>query len=112
MSGPQNAIVGDQDSITNLPSTQVPEAELVEEKKMAAYSQTAEFKRLKEFMEGRIKFFQRYFPSGQRVQDLPEDERAAYWQAACVITTEFENVLSEYQRAWEAVKNSERSEDA
>lgn len=111
MSGAQNAIIGDQDPVTNLPETVVPEDAMVEEKKMAQYSESAEFKRLKEFLEARIQFYQGYYPNGQLVQDLPAEERAAYWQAACVITKELGNVLAEYKQAREAVKNA-RSENA
>lgn len=111
MNGAQNAIVGDQDLPTTLPETQVPEAALTDEKKMAKYSKSAEFKRLKDFMEARIKFYQRFYPSGQRVQDIPDQERGAYWQAACIVITEFENVLSEYDLAREAVENARPSDN-
>lgn len=97
--GPTNAVFGDQDEPTTLPQSVVPEAVLVEEKKMAKYSKTAEFKRLRDFMEARIKFFQKYLPGGQPVKEVPENERAAYWQAACVIIDEFQNVLNEYDQA-------------
>jgi hypothetical protein len=110
MHGAQNAVVGDQDLPTVLPETQVPEEVLTEEKKMAKYSQSTEFKRLREFIEDRIKYFQRYYPNGQQVQDLPADERAAYWQAACVIVKEFEGILTAYDQARETVKDHARSE--
>lgn len=106
MSGPQNAVVGDVDSPMTLPETKVPEEVLTEEKKMAKYSKSAEFKRLKEFMEARIKFYQQYYPSGQRVQDIPDEERGKYWQAACIVVTEFENILSEYDQASSAVDDA------
>lgn len=113
MHGAQNAIVGDNDSITNLPETQVPEAALTEEKKMAKYSRSAEYQRLKEFLEARVKFYQRYYPNGQQVQDLPAEERAAYWQAACIITKELEGILEAYEQARIAVDdNATRSENA
>lgn len=124
MAGPANAIVGDNDSVTNLPQTQVPEAALTEEKKMAKYSQSAEFKRLKEFMEARIKFYQRFLPNGERVEGDPKDPRSPIgmptkgaelsdWKAACVIINEFENILREYSQAQETVKeHATRSENA
>lgn len=105
MTGPANAVMGDQDQPINLPETQIPQEYLTDEKKMATYSQTAEFKRLKEFMEARIQFYQRYFPNGQKVAELPAEERGAYWQAACVIIQEFENILAEYAQAREVVKD-------
>lgn len=123
MSGPQNAVMGEQDAPTNVPVTQVPEEVLAEEKKLAKYSQTAEFKRLKEFMENRVKFYQRYFPNGSMVEGDPKNDRPGvinmpagitqemmnvYWMAACIVTKEFENVLNEYAQAQEVVKNAER----
>jgi hypothetical protein len=104
--GAQNAVVGDQDLPTSLPVTEVPEQALVDEKKMAKYSESAEFKRLKEFLEARIAFYQRYYPNGQPVQDLPAEERGPYWQAACIITKELENILAEYKQAREVVKGA------
>ncbi len=117
-SGAQNAVVGDMDESTKLPETQVPEDVLTEEKKMAQYSESAEFKRLREFMEARVHFYQRYLPNGQQVegdpvrvglpQGVPAGQLESYWIAACVIIKEFENVLGEYDRAREAVKDAGR----
>lgn len=106
MSGARNAVMGEADSPIELPKTQVPEEVLTDEKKMARYSQSAEFKRLRKFMQDRIEFFQKYFPNGQRVQDLPESERSAYWQAACIVVSEFQGVLDEYERAREVVSDA------
>lgn len=108
MAGPANAVVGDQDSPFNVPEVQVPEEALVEEKKMAKYSRTEEFRRLEGFINERIAYFQRYFPSGQRVQDIPAEERAAYWQAACIVVTEFQGILDSYEAARQTVKDNER----
>lgn len=122
--GAQNAVVGDQDLPTTVPETTVPEEILAEEKKLARYSQTAEFKRLKEFMENRIKFYQRYLPNGSLVEGDPKDPSlkitlpqgvspdmmSVYWMAACLVTKEFENILSEYDRAREAVQDAERQD--
>jgi hypothetical protein len=119
-SGPQNAVMGEQDLPTNLPETKVPDEVLAEEKKLAKYSQTAEFKRLKDFMENRIKFYQRYLPNGSLVEGDPKDPMMkvtlptgispemmnVYWMAACLVTKEFENVLAEYAQAAEVVKDN------
>lgn len=122
MSGAQNAIVGDSDLPTNLPETTLPDNVLAEERKLAKYSRTAEFKRLKEFMEARVQFYQRYLPNGTRVQgdpkdttgitiEMPKSDMTAYWVAACVIINEFENILAEYERAAEVVAEHERPTD-
>lgn len=124
MSGPANVMMGDMDEPTKLPETQVPDEELAEEKKLAKYSQTAEFKRLREFMEARIKFYQRFLPNGSQVEGDPNDPNAmikvnlpsgvssemlsTYWMTSCIVTKEFENILSEYARAHEVVEDAER----
>jgi hypothetical protein len=114
MSGPSNATIGDLDEPTNLPVTTVPEDILIEEKKLAKYSKTAEFRRLKEYMEGRIKFFQTYLPDGRAINggmdkdgkptELVDDALiATYWRAANIVIAEFQSVLNEYQNSQEVV---------
>lgn len=106
-----SGVVGDRDEPTVLPVTDVPVQELEEEKKLAKYSRTAEFRRLKEFMEARVKFYQRFLPSGEMVEldpkgnlqvAPPRQDLTAHWMAACIVIKEFENILAEYERAAEA----------
>lgn len=116
--GARNAVMGDQDLPTNLPVTKVPEEVLTEEKKMAKYSKSEEFKRLATFMQERIKFYQRFLPNGQQVEGSPlqvgmpqgvaANELGSYWMAACMVIKEFEDVLNSYERAQEAVKDAGR----
>lgn len=105
MTGPTNAVMGDADSPMNLPSTEVPEEILLEEKKLAAYSKTAEFQRLREFMENRIKFYQTYLPDGREVDKvlLDPETTSSYWMAANIVIREYNNILAEYDRAKESV---------
>lgn len=114
----QNAIIGDQDNPFEAPETVVEQQDLTEERKMAKYSRTAEFKRLKEFMEARIKFYQHYLPDGSLVQGDPkqggplnvqtEPTSVANWVAACVIISEFQNILAEYDQAAKVVSESSK----
>ena len=106
MSGPQNAIVGELDEPTSIPETIISDEELQEELKMAKYSKSAEFKRLKEYMEARIQFFSQYFPNGTPIDQIPKEERDGYWVAATIITREFQNVIDSYDRAKEVVNNA------
>lgn len=117
--GAANAIVGDLDEPTKLPQTEVPKEQLTDELKLAKYSKTAEFQRLKEFMEDRILFYQHYLPSGVKVEgdpkkdgfqiNLPNGDLTAHWIAACVIIKEFESIIGSYEYAAEAVEqNAER----
>lgn len=109
MSGPSNAVVGDLDQPTDLPVTNVPDEMLEEERKLAKYSRTAEFKRLKEYMEGRIKFFQTYLPDGRSVSSLdPNVNLSEQWRAANIVIAEFQNVLNQYEQAKEVVDNAGR----
>lgn len=103
---PNNAIIGDSTGV-ELPVSQVEDDQLVEEKKMARYSKTAEFKRIQEYCEERIEFFQRYMPSGVAITDIPKAERDAYWVAANVIINEFKLLTNIYENAAEAVKDAQ-----
>lgn len=104
MSGPVNSPIGDLDEPTNLPVTTVPEDVLAEEKKLAKYSQTAEFKRLKDYLEARISFFQNYLPDGRPINALdPDVNLSEQWRAANIVIAEFKGVLAEYANAKEVV---------
>ena len=107
MSGPSNVVMGDLDEPTSVPHTEVPEEAIIEEQKMAKYSQTAEFKRLKDYMESRIVFFQRYLPDGTAVSAYNKDLEA-HWRAANIVIGEFQSVLREYETASAVVKEAEQ----
>ena len=110
MPGPQNAVMGDSDEPTNLPVTEVPEEVLTEEKKMAKYAQSDEYKRLAEFMGARIKFYQDFMPNGRSIKEvsLQDWELAQSWKVANIVISEFQGVLDAYDRAQEAVKDAGR----
>ena len=103
-SGAQNVMVGDADGPTQLPETRVDPGVLKEERKMANYSQSEEFTRLRTFIEARGEFFRRHLPDGRRIQDVSKKERDEYWVASCVIVSEIENILGEYDQARKAVQ--------
>lgn len=107
MSGPAYAVVGDQDLPTELPETRIPQEILVEEKKMAKYSRTAEFKRLKEYIEERIEFHQKFLPDGSTVYatNLNNTDLAARWIGANIVIAELKSILSSYDQAAESVKS-------
>lgn len=105
--GPQNGVVGD-DYGTSLPETRMIEEALVEEQNMAKFSQSAEFKRLKDFMEARINHYQKYLPDGRALTEVEEAERGRQWVIACAIVGEFQAVLNEYEQANQAVKGANK----
>lgn len=102
----EHGIVGDA-HITELPETQVQQDQLVEEAKMAKYSKTAEFKRIKDYMEGRIEFWKLRQPDGTPIaaktvtQDMVND-----WVIANHVIAEFQAFLNEFENAKQAVENA------
>jgi hypothetical protein len=103
----QNGIVGDSFG-TDLPTTQVDNNSLLEEQKMARFSKTTEYKRLKEHLEERISFYQSYLPSGDAIT-LKQDtnQLGQNWLVANAIIAEFQAVLLAYENAKEVVKNAQ-----
>src|ERR1017187_4026310 len=99
-------IIGDTGYGLDLPDTQVDDQQMTEEKSMARFSKTKEFKRLKSFIEAKIVWYQRYLPDGRYVGggravgegELPTPEQ---WAVASLVVKEFQNILNEYERAEE-----------
>lgn len=109
--GPTHAVVGDLDEPTKPPITQVPEEILAEEKKLAEYSQTAEYKRLKTFLEDRRSFYQNFLPNGQPIKEASEKslgEAVINWKVANAIIAELNNILDSYEQARQAVNDAKR----
>ena len=105
--GPNNAIIGDA-QMTELPQMVVDENELNEEKKMARYSKSSEYKRIKEHFEGRIKFYQNYLPDGREITDKNLTQIGESWVVANTVIRELQNVLDSYELAAEAVDGSSK----
>lgn len=103
----QNGIVGD-DFGTVLPETEVPDTALDEEKKLARYSKTAEFKRLRDYFQSRIEFYQSFLPDGRPLTEAGKTASLNEWIIANQIIAEFNNVIAEYDRARETVDSVER----
>jgi len=102
--GPQNVVMGDE---ITLPSTELPEEQLNEEKLLAKFSKTKEFKRLKDYLEGRIIFFQNHFPDGTPLAKETDHQKVAdYWRVANVVIGEFKALLEVYENANEVVKSA------
>lgn len=104
MAQPQG-VIGDLD--TQLPQTEVNEQSLEEEKKLAQYSKTAEYRRLKQFLEDRISYYQHFLPgSTARLKDtsIREEDLPMYWKIADTVIGEFQNIIDQYEQAREAVE--------
>lgn len=98
---PQNGIIGDVTS-TELPQITEDPNFLSEERKMAKYSRSSEFKRIQEHCESRIAFYQNFLPDGRMVGEAtPTGED---WRVANRIIAEFNALLSSYENAKEATR--------
>lgn len=103
--GPVNGIVG-QDFGTELPQTEVLVEQRAEEKSMAKFSRTKEFKALKSKIEERIEFYQKCLPDGRPLTAVDETERASQWIIANVVIGEFKAIIASYEQAKEAVEDN------
>lgn len=93
---------------TELPVTNVPEQDLTEERKMAKFSKTAEFKRLKTHIEQRMDFYRAFLPNGQSVLEADNvTELGQKWLAANAIITELQAIIDAYEMANEAIKDAQ-----
>lgn len=102
----QYGIIGDTMGV-DLPQMEMEETSLAEEKKMAKYSRSTEFKRIQDHFNDRIAFYQTHLPDGRNVGSgkIPTPEE---WLAANVIIGEFKLVINMFEIANEAVKDSVR----
>lgn len=105
--GAQNGIVGNEYG-TGIPETEVDKTSLIEEKKAARFSKSAEYKKLKEYMEERIDYYQKYLPDGREIGSIPMPELGQKWVEANTIVREFKLVLQSYEQAAEVVKEAEK----
>lgn len=97
-------IIGDENFGMNIPESQVDTQGLAEERKAAKFSRTAEFRKLKEHLESRIAFYQRFLPDGRPVVgEISTND----WIIANTLIREFKAILDDYQTAAEAVKEAD-----
>lgn len=106
----EHGIIGDA-HVTELPETNVQEEHLAEEKKMARYSKTAEFKRIEDYMKGRIEFWKLRQPDGTpMVLKAISQETVNDWYIANHIIAEFQSFLNEFENARQAVEDGNKRE--
>lgn len=105
--GPQNGLV--EDFGMGMPATEVNNEARREIEHAARFSRTGEFKKLQEYLEERIAYFQAYLPDGRAVTTVPKAELEGMWVAANVIIGEYRNVLAVYDQARETVKETKRA---
>ena len=78
---------------------------LDDERKMATYSKTAEFKRIETFCKERIEFYQKFLPNGAAI-GTDVAPTAEDWRVANRIIAEFNGLLGSYDIANEVVKDA------
>ena len=106
----KHGIIGDS-FITDIPETKVEESQLNEEKKLARFSKTAEYKRLKGYLEERIKFYQSFLPDGRSLHGLNKQELGEKWPIANAIIGELKTIIETYEGANEVVREYGRKDD-
>ncbi len=100
----QHGIIGDNYGI-DLPDVDIDKDELDEEKRMARFSKSKEFKKLKQIMQSRIDFYQKALPDGRPLTAAENMvERGQMWVVANVVIGEFNMILDAYENANEVVK--------
>lgn len=100
-------IVGDAQGI-DLPVAELDPNLLSEERKNAKFSRTAEYKKLKEYIEARITFYQTCLPNGAEV-GLDAAPSAEDWRVANRVIGEFKAILNKYDNAAQVVKDANES---
>jgi hypothetical protein len=101
--GPKNGVIGDLDFGTSFPEMRIPERDLTEEKKMARFSKTAEFKRLKGHLEQRIEHYQTMLPDGRALTSVSPQELAEHWLVANAVVAELKLIIASYEQVQLAV---------
>lgn len=101
--GPQNGLL-DDDFGMGIPETEAVDGAQVELESQARYAKSAEFKKLKDYLESRIKFYQEYLPSGEPVGTQDPKTLIENWVVANILVTEFSNVIAVYDDAAQTVK--------
>lgn len=104
---PTAAIIGDNDPI-DLPQTTVDESALSEEKRKAKFSRTAEFKKLNEYIDQRISFYQKMLPDGRVLTDVDTAERGQQWVISNAVIGELKALVDQYKYAQEVVSEAEQ----
>lgn len=100
--GPQNGIMGDAHP-TELPQAVQTDDQLKEERAMASFTKTEEFKRLKDHLEQRIAYYQQFLPDGTPVVGTDLKKAQEMWVPANIIIQEMRAILGSYELAKEVV---------
>lgn len=103
MSGPSNAIMGD-DTGTDLPQKPEDEEAINDLKRKAKYSRSKEYSELRQKAQERVEFYQRFLPNGQPVGTASKGDVERKWELANIIIAEFQQLFSEHENAAQLLK--------
>jgi hypothetical protein len=106
---PDNVIMGDSTGV-DLPKMQPNVNDLNEEKNMAKYSKTAEFKRIVEHCDARIAFYQQFLPDGRSV-DVGQIPTPEQWLIANTLIQEFNLLKGSYKLASDIVEEDAKAKN-
>lgn len=108
MAGPQNGIIGDSMGI-DLPQAQTQPEGLQEERAMARFSKTKEFKRLKNHLEERIAFFETTLPNGISPEGITKTnaQLGEDWRVANLVIAELRGIIAAYELAKEVLSGQQ-----
>lgn len=60
---------------------------------MEKIANSEDYPQFAEYISGRIKYYERFTPSGEPVENLTEEQRIAGWASAVTIIKEYEGLL-------------------
>lgn len=89
--------------------TELPAEHLAEEKEMAKFSKSKEFKKLQDHLESRIEFYQLFLPDGRPVESVSQQERIEMWPVANAIIKELSLIINAYNQAAEVVRDARKN---
>lgn len=104
----QFGIIGDSYA-TDLPETSVDLEQLEDERNKAKFSRTQEFKKLKEYIDSRVKFYQTWLPDGRDIRSVDPAILGQQWVVANAVTAELKAIIAIYEQAKDAIDERRRT---
>lgn len=103
---PDNVLLGDLSQFEPpVKSDDEVNQEVAELRKKAKYNRSKEFGELKEYMQQRIDFYQKYLPDGRAIATISQEDASRNWPIASIVIAELQLVIDSYQDAEEQFKN-------
>lgn len=103
MTGPANAVLGDENFGTDIPEMAVDTTQMEEERQMAQYAKSGEFQRIRDHFNQRIQFYQSFLPDGRSLTDGAAAVTAEEWKVANLVIGELKMIMAAYDSAQETV---------